>query len=101
MNPDELLTLNKSDLPEHADWSSTDAIRISCKTGTGLPKLADEVYRRIGGVKLNAGSLLAINARPWEQMRRASEAIAPGLAAIGAGGTPEMFAIDLQEGQHG
>ena len=99
-NPDELLILNKSDLPEHADWSSTDAIRISCKTGGGLPKLADEIYRRIGGAKLNAESPLAINARHRDQLRRASDAIARALAAIGAGATPEMFAIDLQEAQH-
>ncbi|PYK55821.1 MAG: tRNA uridine-5-carboxymethylaminomethyl(34) synthesis GTPase MnmE [Verrucomicrobia bacterium] len=39
MNPDELVILNKSDLPEHADWSSTDAIRISCKTGAGTPEM--------------------------------------------------------------
>jgi tRNA modification GTPase len=99
MNPDELLILNKSDLPEHADWSSTDAIRISCKTSAGLPKLADEIYRRIGGAKLNAESPLAINARHRDQLRRASDAIARALAAIGAGATPEMFAIDLQEAQ--
>jgi len=100
MNPDELLILNKSDLPEHADWSSTDATRISCKTGAGLPKLADEIYRRIGGARLNAESPLAINARHRDQLRRASDAIARALAAIGAGATPEMFAIDLQEAQH-
>ena len=100
MNPDELVILNKSDLPEHADWSSTDAIRISCETGAGLPKLADEIYRRIGGAKLNAESPLAINARHRDQLRRASDAIARALAAIGAGATPEMFAIDLQEAQH-
>jgi tRNA modification GTPase len=100
MNPDELLILNKSDLPEYADWLSTDAIRISCKTGAGLPKLADEIYRRIGGAKLNAESPLAINARHRDQLRRASDAIARALAAIGAGATPEMFAIDLQEAQH-
>ena len=100
MNPDELVILNKSDLPEHADWSPTDAIRISCKTGAGLPKLADEIYRRIGGAKLNAESPLAINARHRDQLRRASDAIARALAAIGAGATPEMFAIDLQEAQH-
>jgi len=99
-NPDELVILNKSDLPEHADWSPTDAIRISCKTGAGLPKLADEIYRRIGGAKLNAESPLAINARHRDQLRRASDAIARALAAIGAGATPEMFAIDLQEAQH-
>src|SRR5216110_1382999 len=80
-NTHELLILNKSDLLEHADWSSTDALRISCKTGGGLPELADKVYRRIGGVKLNAESSLAINARHREQLRRASDAIALGLAA--------------------
>jgi tRNA modification GTPase len=99
-NPDELLILNKSDLPAHADWSSTRAIRISCKTGAGLPELADEIYRRIGGTKLSAESLVAINARHREQLRLASNAIARALAAIEAGATPEMFAIDLQETQH-
>src|SRR5213595_623341 len=62
-SPDEFLILNKSDLAEHADWSSTDAIRISCKTSAGLPNLADEIYRRIGGAKLSAESPVAINAR--------------------------------------
>jgi tRNA modification GTPase len=96
---DQLLILNKSDLPEHSDWSSTNGIRISCKTGAGLPELADEIYRRIGGAKLSAESPLAINARHREQLRRAYSAITRALAAIDAGGTPEMFAIDLQEGQ--
>src|SRR6266700_789426 len=99
-NPDELLILNKSDLPEHANWSSTDAIRISCKTSAGLPNLADEIYQRIGGAKLSAESPVAINARHRDQLRRASNSIARALAAIGAGATPEMFAIDLHDAQH-
>jgi tRNA modification GTPase len=99
-NSDELLILNKSDLPEHADWSSAGAIRISCKTGAGLPELADEIYRRIGGAKLSVESPLAINARHREHLRRASNAIARALAAIDAGATPEMFAVDLQEAHH-
>src|SRR5436305_369952 len=99
-NPDELLILNKSDLAEHADWSSTDAIRISCKTSAGLPNLADEIYRRIGGAKLSAESPVAINARHRDQLRRASNSIARALAAIDAGATPEMFAVDLQEAHH-
>src|SRR5207247_2098057 len=97
---DELLIINKNDLSEHADWSSTNAIRISCKTGAGLPKLADDIYQRIGGAKLSAESPLAINARHREQLRRASNSIARALAAIGAGATPEMFAIDLHDAQH-
>ena len=99
-NPDEFLILNKSDLAEHTDWSSTDAIRISCKTSAGLPNLADEIYRRIGGAKLSAESPVAINARHRDQLRRASNSIARALAAIGAGATPEMFAIDLHDAQH-
>jgi len=99
-NSHELLILNKSDLLEHADWSSAGAIRISCKSGAGLPELADEIYRRIGGAKLSVESPLAINARHREQLRRASNAIARALAAIDAGATPEMFAVDLQEAHH-
>src|SRR5437764_15261703 len=44
--PDELLILNKSDLPEHEDWKATAAVRISCKTGAGLDKLESEIFRR-------------------------------------------------------
>ena len=84
----------------HDDWSSAAGLWISCKTGAGLPELADEIYRRIGGTKLSAESLVAINARHREQLRLASNAIARALAAIDAGTTPEMFAIDLQEAQH-
>ena len=96
----EMLILNKSDLPAHDDWSETHGIRISCKTKAGLGELADEIYRRIGGAKLNAESPVAINARHREQLRRASEAIARATRAIDAAATPEMFAIDLHEAQH-
>jgi tRNA modification GTPase len=96
---DDILILNKSDLPAHEDWLKTDAIRISCKTGAGLRELADEIYRRIGGAKLNAESPVAINARHCEQLRRASEAIMRAAGAIDTGATPEMFAIDLHEAQ--
>jgi tRNA modification GTPase len=99
-NGNEMLILNKSDLPAHVDWSETDAIRISCKTGAGLRELADEIYRLIGGAKVSAESPVAINARHREQLRRASEAIARATGAIDASATPEMFAIDLDEAQH-
>jgi tRNA modification GTPase len=97
--PHELLILNKSDLPPHDDWSSSEGIRISCKTGEGLPELLDEIYRRIGSARLSAESPVAINARHREQLRRASVAITQALAAIVAGATPEMFALDLREAQ--
>jgi tRNA modification GTPase len=95
----EMLILNKSDLPAHDDWSETDAVRISCKTGAGLRELADEIYRRIGGEKVSAESPVAINTRHREQLRRASEAIARATGAIDAAATPEMFVVDLHEAQ--
>jgi tRNA modification GTPase len=95
----EMLILNKSDLPAHDDWSETDAIWISCKTGIGLRELADEIYRQIGGAKVSAESPVAINARHREQLRRASEAVARATGAIDAAATPEMFVIDLHEAQ--
>jgi tRNA modification GTPase len=96
---DELLILNKTDLPGHADWKSSDAIRISCKTGDGLPALEEEIFRRIGGEKLQAESSRAINARHREQLEQARAAIARALSAIDGAATPEMFAIDLREAQ--
>jgi tRNA modification GTPase len=96
----EILVSNKCDLPEHGDWKSSAAIRISCKSGDGLPALEEEIFQRFGGGKLQAESPRAINARHREQLARAGEAIDRALAAMDGGATPEMFAIDLREAQH-
>lgn len=96
LQADEILVLNKSDLAESGDWSSADAIRISCITGAGLQALEDEIFRRIDGAKLNAEHPLAINARHREHLHRAYAAVERAATAIDAGATPEMFAVDLQ-----
>jgi len=94
---DELLILNKSDLPEHEDWKSTPAIRISCKTGAGLDKFESEIFQRIGGEKLNAEHPLAINARHRVHLQRGAAACDQALRAIDEQATTEMFAADLRE----
>jgi tRNA modification GTPase len=96
-NDGELLILNKSDLLEHSAWASVDGIRISCKTGAGLSKLEEEIFRRVGGMKLQTENPLAINVRHRAHLRRAAEACDRALAAIDFGATPEMFAMDLHE----
>jgi tRNA modification GTPase len=96
----EILVLNKRDLPEHADWKSSTAIRISCETDEGLPALEKEIFQRIDGGKLQTESPRAINARHHQQLARAGEAIDRALGMIDQGATPEMFAIDLREAQH-
>jgi tRNA modification GTPase len=98
-NANEVLILNKSDLPEHGDWNATAAVRISCKTGHGMPALEEAIFQRIGGAKLQAESACAINARHSEQLLRAREALDRALAAMDNNATAEMFAIDLREAQ--
>lgn len=97
-HPSELLVLNKNDLPEHSDWSETSGIRISCKTGEGLGSLEEAIFERMGGSRISAESGLAVNGRHLDLLQRAGKAIEWALEAIGAGATPEMFAIDLREG---
>src|SRR5213080_1879884 len=42
-NGNDLLVLNKSDLPEHPEWKNTDALRVSCLTGDRLGALENEI----------------------------------------------------------
>src|SRR5262249_37809992 len=43
----EIVVLNKSDLPENSDWKNFPALCISCLTGDGLPELQKEILARI------------------------------------------------------
>ena len=45
MNPDELVILNKSDLPEHGDWKGCNALRISCVTNEGFAELEEKIIK--------------------------------------------------------
>src|SRR5947207_3395137 len=42
-NGNEIVLLNKSDLPEHSDWKDFRALRISCVTEEGFPELKQEI----------------------------------------------------------
>jgi tRNA modification GTPase TrmE len=96
-NGNDLLLLNKTDLAEHRDWNSVEALRISCKTGTGLPKLEDVIFRRIGAAKLDSEHPLAINARHRHHLRHAAEACDRARAAIESGATAEIPATLLSD----
>src|SRR6476646_10392735 len=71
-DPNEIVVLNKSDLPEDKDWKDFPALRISCVTKDGLPQLKEEVLARIRQQNLRPESVIAIvSAAPW------NHAIAP------------------------
>src|SRR5207302_78077 len=68
----ELLVLNKSDLPEHPEWKNTNALRVSCLTGDGLGALENEILSRISKQNLRPENALAINMRHRDCLRAAS-----------------------------
>ncbi|MEP7072350.1 MAG: tRNA uridine-5-carboxymethylaminomethyl(34) synthesis GTPase MnmE [Verrucomicrobiota bacterium] len=94
---DELLVINKRDLPPHGDWDGIDAVRISCRTGEGFAELEEEIFRHLGALNFNAESPLAINARHRARLSEAALACERALEEMGRGATAEMFAVDLRD----
>jgi tRNA modification GTPase len=93
----EIIILNKSDLPENSDWKNFQALRISCLTGEGLPELQQEILTRITKQNLKPESTLAINLRHRDCLRRALESCDRASTALGQGLSLEYVATDLNE----
>ena len=93
----EIVVLNKGDLPETGDWKDFHALRISCLTGEGLPELRTEILTRITKQNLKPESPLAINARHRDCLRRALESCDRGATAQAQGLSSEYAAIHLNE----
>ena len=93
----EIVVLNKSDLPENSDWKNFRALRISCVTGEGLPQLQKEILARITRQNLRPESTVAINTRHRDCLRRALESCDRARAALGKTLSAEYVAVDLNE----
>ena len=93
----ELVVLNKSDLPEDNDWKNFPALRISCLIGDGLPQLQKEILGRIRQQNLRPESAVAINTRHRDCLRRALESIDRARSALGQGLSQEYVAVDLDQ----
>jgi tRNA modification GTPase len=92
----ELLLLNKRDLPEHRDWQGVEALRLSCVTGEGFDDLTDEVLRRVGMAHLQPENSIAINTRHRDCLRRAEESCARAAETLAQGLSSEYAAADLR-----
>src|SRR2546429_4103326 len=93
--PDEIVVLNKSDLPEDNDWKDFLALRVSCLTGNGLRQLQKEILARIRQQNLRPESAVAINTRHRDCLRRALESCDRARSALGHGLSQEYVAVDL------
>jgi tRNA modification GTPase len=97
LDSNEIIVLNKSDLPENSDWKDFHAVRISCLTGEGLPELQKEILARITKQNLKPESPVAINTRHRDCLRRALESCDRATTAQTEGLSPEYSAIHLNE----
>jgi tRNA modification GTPase len=93
----EIVVLNKSDLPEDSDWKDFHALRISCLTRDGLAELRKEILARIMKQNLKPESTVAINARHSDCLRRALEACDRARTTRAQGLSPEYAAVDVDE----
>ena len=92
----ELLLLNKSDLPEHADWKDCDALRISCLEETRLAGLEEAILAKVSDQRWDVPSAVAINARHRDCLRRALAACDEARNAFAQNLAPELVAVDLR-----
>src|SRR5438093_5438491 len=97
VNGNEIVILNKTDLPAHNDWKNFNALRISCATGEGLEELEAEILSRFGKHNLRPENTLAINLRHRDCLRRAQESLDRVRQAINDGVSAEYLAVDLNE----
>ena len=96
-NGNEILLLNKSDLPEHAEWKKAEALRISCATGEGFIDLENAILARIGNQNLRPENAIAINIRHRDCLRRALEDCDRALKALDEKVSAEYLSVDLNE----
>lgn len=95
--PIEILLLNKSDLPMHADWRNSEALRISCLSENGLAGLEEQILARIGAQHVGAESAVAINTRHRDCLRRALEACDRTEAALEQDFSLELVAVEARD----
>ena len=91
--------INKSDLGNEiapSDLPFMAVIRICAKTGEGLDQLADMVDAMFEGQSPCDGSILT-NARQFDAIRRAYEALLRSLQGLMLGQTPDAVLTDVEE----
>ena len=93
-----LLLLNKIDCGEHPSWQQTTAIRLSCLKGTGLTELETTLKTTILQQALDDGqSLVSINARHQDCLRRALDSLTIALPQLSAGEDLTLISMELRE----
>lgn len=90
--------LNKADEPEHPSWQDSTALRISCKTGAGLQDLEKKIVEMVMQQSMDHGeSLVAINARHQDCLRRSMAALDHAIPMLQQAEDLTLVSIELRE----
>jgi len=98
-HPNAIALINKSDLGSQvmpSDLPFMNVIPICAKTGEGLDLLADVVDNLFGNQLPCDGSILT-NARQYDAIRRAYEAMLRAMQAMQLGLTPDAVLTDVEQ----
>jgi tRNA modification GTPase len=99
-----IAVLNKVDLGEHKEWISFTQtypsypwVRISCKTGEGMERLAETIFERVmgGGVAI-ADASVAINVRHQSCLQNAARFCDAARKAVEDQLSAEFIAVELR-----
>jgi len=100
-NQKRIIVCNKVDLdrkfviPE--DFEDIPIVEISCKTGVGIEALKYAIKNLVWSGEINSEMLQAmINSRHQDALNRARAAVLRTIAALRAGATLELAAMDLR-----
>ncbi len=92
-----LLVLNKTDCGEHPSWSRTEACRISCLTGKGMESLEHAITTLMLQQNFDNGeSLVSINVRHQDCLRRAVHSVEQSLHMLRMGEDLTLVSIELR-----
>ncbi len=95
--PRHIRVINKIDLGVHPSWADEEqSVRVSCLSGQGIERLADEVAALAMGDHGWIEPGAAVNARHADALRRAAEALGQASNALAGGMEPEFVALDLR-----
>ncbi|MFO1487559.1 MAG: tRNA uridine-5-carboxymethylaminomethyl(34) synthesis GTPase MnmE [Verrucomicrobiota bacterium] len=92
-----IFVLNKSDLPRRLELPGQTMVEVSCLSGGGIETLKDAIKQQVWSGEINTEMLqVMINSRHQDALHRARRAAELSAAALRAGQTLELAAMDLR-----
>jgi tRNA modification GTPase len=92
------IDLSPSDPPPREDASDHPTLRLSAKTGTGIPALREHLKAR-AGYQASATGTFTARRRHLDALERAERSIRHGAEQLAAHGAGELLAEDLRQAQ--